>query len=87
MKILVVGSGAREHALVWTLTQDPAVAQVVCTPGNPGIATMARCVPADLARPEQVLAAAVAVDADLTVVGPELPLSAGVADQIGRAHV
>lgn len=80
MKILVVGSGAREHALVWTLTQDPAVTDVVCAPGNPGIAAIARCLPADMARPEQLLAAAVAVDADLTVVGPELPLSAGVAD-------
>jgi phosphoribosylamine--glycine ligase len=80
MKILVVGSGAREHALVWTLTQDPAVTEVVCTPGNPGIAAIARCLPADISLPQQVLDVAVATGVDLTVVGPEMPLSNGLAD-------
>mgnify|MGYP006272550687 CR=1 FL=1 len=90
MKILVVGSGAREHALAWTLRQDPTVSEVVCTPGNPGIASVARCVPADVSRPEQVLAVAESAGVDLTVVGPEMPLSNGVVDLFearGRAIV
>jgi phosphoribosylamine--glycine ligase len=85
MKILVVGSGAREHALVWTLTQDPAVTEVVCTPGNPGIAAIARCLPADIAHPQQVFDVAVATGVDLTVVGPEMPLSNGLTD-LFEAH-
>ncbi len=80
MRILVVGSGAREHALIWTLTQDPAVTEVVCTPGNPGIAALARCVPSDISQPQQVLGVAEAAGVDLTVVGPEMPLSNGLAD-------
>jgi phosphoribosylamine--glycine ligase len=79
LKILVVGSGAREHALTWGLTRHSAVT-VVCAPGNPGIAHLARCVAADLGNPSELLAVAEAESADLTVVGPELPLSRGVVD-------
>jgi phosphoribosylamine--glycine ligase len=80
MKVLVVGSGAREHALAWKLGSEAAVSQVICAPGNAGIATDARCFPIaatdsagllDLARDEQV---------DLTVVGPEAPLAQGLVD-------
>jgi phosphoribosylamine--glycine ligase len=89
MKILVVGGGGREHALAHTLAGEPGV-QVVCAPGNPGIASTARCIPADLTKPEALLAAAEAEGVDLTVVGPELPLSLGVVDLFdasGRAIV
>ena len=85
MRILVVGSGAREHALVWTLTRESAPHHVICTPGNPGIADLVPCYPADISDPEQVLALAAAHRVDLTVVGPELPLSQGVADRFAAA--
>jgi phosphoribosylamine--glycine ligase len=80
MKVLVVGGGAREHAFVWKLAGERAVRDVVCAPGNPGIAALARCVPADAGDPQAIVALAIREHADLTVVGPELPLSRGVAD-------
>jgi len=79
MKILVLGGGGREHALAWSLVRDGGI-ELVCAPGNPGIAQLARCVPASLDRPEQLAALAETEQVDLTVVGPELPLSAGVVD-------
>ena len=80
MKILVVGSGAREHAIAWRLAGERGVSEVLCAPGNPGIAAHARCVPSDVDSPEALLAVAVRERVDLTVVGPELPLSLGVVD-------
>jgi len=85
MRILVIGGGGREHALVWALTRERADVSVVCAPGNPGIAALARCLPADLATPAQLLAIAEQERVDLTVVGPELPLSAGVVDAFAAA--
>jgi phosphoribosylamine--glycine ligase len=85
MKILVIGSGAREHAIAWKLARERAVAAVVCAPGNPGIGGVARCVPADVTRPADLLAIARQEQVDLTVVGPELPLSLGVADVFDSA--
>jgi phosphoribosylamine---glycine ligase len=90
MKILVIGSGAREHALAWKLSREPGVDAVICAPGNPGIAHAARCLPADVGAPAQLLAIAESQGVDLTVVGPELPLSRGVVDAFtaaGRAIV
>jgi phosphoribosylamine--glycine ligase len=80
MKILVIGAGAREHALVWTLAREAGVSEVACAPGNAGIADIARTVPLDSADPAAVLALAEEMGADLTIVGPELPLTRGVAD-------
>jgi phosphoribosylamine--glycine ligase len=80
VKILVIGGGAREHAIVWKLTQEAGVTAVVCAPGNPGIAPLARCVGCE-ATPEAWLRVAAAEAVDLTVVGPELPLSLGVTDR------
>jgi phosphoribosylamine--glycine ligase len=80
MKILVIGSGAREHALAWKLSHERTVTELVCVPGNPGIAQVARCIPADQGSPAELLAIAAREGVDLTVVGPELPLSRGVAD-------
>jgi len=79
MKILVIGSGGREHALAWKLAQSPD-AEVFAAPGNPGMTGIAMCLPVSSADPAQVLAAAKAIDADLTVIGPEVPLVAGVVD-------
>jgi phosphoribosylamine--glycine ligase len=85
MKVLVVGSGAREHALTWKLTGERGVAEVVCAPGNPGIAAIARCAHVDAGDPDALLALAAREQIDLTVVGPELPLSRGVADRFAAA--
>jgi phosphoribosylamine--glycine ligase len=80
MRILVIGGGGREHAMAWSLRSRRPDVSVICAQGNPGIAAVARCVDADLAQPVQLLAAAEREEIDLTVVGPELPLSAGVVD-------
>jgi phosphoribosylamine--glycine ligase len=80
MRLLVIGGGAREHALVARLLDDPGADIVLAAPGNPGIAAIARTLPLDLSRPDAALAIAAHEAIDLTVVGPELPLSVGIAD-------
>jgi phosphoribosylamine--glycine ligase len=85
MKVLILGSGAREHAMAWKMSRERDVSTVLCTPGNPGIASLARCFPSDLTKPQQLLSLAESQDVDLTVVGPELPLSLGVADLFATA--
>jgi phosphoribosylamine--glycine ligase len=80
VRILVLGSGGREHALTWRLAHDPDVTSVVAAPGNPGIAARVQCRPIDLSRPDDVVTLAVAEGVDLTVVGPEAPLELGLAD-------
>ena len=84
MKILVIGSGGREHALVWKLRQSPRVAKVYCAPGNGGIADEAECLPVDVKSLDSMLALAQQIQPDLTVVGPELPLRLGVVDEFTR---
>ena len=84
MKILVVGGGAREHALAVQLASEPHTA-VVCAPGNPGIARDVPVAPVDVSSPDAVLELAEIMAADLTVIGPEAPLAAGVADRFLRA--
>ncbi len=80
MRVLVLGSGAREHALVWKLAGERSVSDVLCAPGNAGIARLARCVAVDASDPEAVAALAEREAIDLTIVGPEAPLARGVAD-------
>ncbi len=80
MKILVIGGGGREHALIWKLAQSRHVTKLFCAPGNPGIAELAECVPLDVTDIAQLAAFAVKQKIDLTVVGPEGPLCAGIAD-------
>ncbi|MBZ5647788.1 MAG: phosphoribosylamine--glycine ligase [Acidobacteriia bacterium] len=84
MKILVIGSGGREHALVWKLGQSRRVKQLYCVPGNGGICRDAECVPGDVKSVDALLAVANQVRPDLTVVGPELPLALGVADEFAK---
>jgi len=84
MKVLVIGSGGREHALVWKLGQSPRVDKVYCAPGNGGIASEAECLPADVRSIESLLAVAHRIQPDLTVVGPEIPLQGGVVDEFTR---
>jgi phosphoribosylamine--glycine ligase len=80
MKVLVIGSGGREHALVWKLRQSPRVTEVFCAPGNGGIADEATCLAADVKKVDSLLALADQIRPDLTVVGPEVPLQLGVVD-------
>ncbi len=84
MKILVVGNGGREHALVWKIRQSPLVKEVYCAPGNAGIADIADCVPIDTSNIIEVADFAQTISADLTVVGPELPMVLGIADEFHR---
>jgi phosphoribosylamine---glycine ligase len=80
MRVLVAGSGGREHALAWRLSREPGVTALFCAPGNPGIAAVAELVPLDAGEPESLLAFATRAAIDLTVIGPELPLDRGVVD-------
>jgi phosphoribosylamine---glycine ligase len=80
MRVLVIGSGAREHALVWKLAQSQRVTSLYAAPGNPGMAAYAECVPLGVTRLEELADFAERSHIDLTVVGPEVPLVAGIAD-------
>jgi phosphoribosylamine--glycine ligase len=84
MKVLVLGSGGREHALVWKLRQSPRISKLCCAPGNGGIADDAECFPVDLKSLDSLLALGRQLRPDLTVVGPELPLTLGVVDEFAR---
>jgi phosphoribosylamine--glycine ligase len=84
MKVLVIGSGGREHALVWKLRQSPRVTKIYCAPGNGGICAEAECIPADLKSVESLLAVANHIQPDLTVVGPEVPLQLGIVDEFNK---
>ena len=84
MKVLVLGGGGREHALAWKLRQSPRITQLYCAPGNGGIAADAECLPADLKSLDSITALASRLRPDLTVVGPELPLTLGVVDEFTR---
>src|SRR4029077_16380749 len=85
MRVLVLGSGAREHALVARLASERDVAEIVAAPGNPGMAQLARTLPIARAAPDAVVSLAEREQIDFTVVGPELPLSLGVADRFADA--
>ncbi|HXZ30661.1 MAG TPA: phosphoribosylamine--glycine ligase [Terriglobales bacterium] len=84
MKVLVIGGGGREHALVWKLRQSSRVSKLYCAPGNGGIAADAHCVPADVRKIDSLLAVAEQIQPDLTIVGPEMPLTLGVVDEFSR---
>jgi phosphoribosylamine--glycine ligase len=84
MKVLVLGSGGREHALVWKLRQSSRISQLYCAPGNGGIAEEAECLPVDLKNLQSMIALGERLQPDLTVVGPELPLTLGVVDEFTR---
>jgi phosphoribosylamine---glycine ligase len=84
MKVLVLGGGGREHALVWKLRQSPRITQLVCAPGNGGIGDDAEVAPADLKSLDSMVALAKRLQPDLTLVGPELPLTEGVVDEFTR---
>ncbi|WP_031552814.1 phosphoribosylamine--glycine ligase [Parvularcula oceani] len=83
MDILLIGSGGREHALAWKIAQSPLVRRLVCTPGNPGMAAVAECVPT----PADIPAYAKKEGFDLVVVGPEQPLADGLADSLEESGI
>ena len=87
MKILLLGSGAREHALARALASDPATTELVVAPGNPGTAAIATNISADANDPDAVVALAQQMGAELVVIGPEAPLVAGVADAVRVAGI
>jgi phosphoribosylamine--glycine ligase len=82
MKVLILGSGGREHALAWAVKRSKRVTEVVCAPGNGGMAQIARCVPVDLKSLDAMVRLAEAEKPGLTIVGPELPLSLGIVDAL-----
>jgi phosphoribosylamine--glycine ligase len=82
MKVLILGSGGREHALAWAVKRSERVTEVVCAPGNGGIGQISRCVPVDLKSVDSMVRLALAEQPGLTIVGPELPLSLGIVDAL-----
>jgi phosphoribosylamine---glycine ligase len=87
VKVLLVGSGGREHALAWRLVQDPGLDELHAAPGNPGIARLGRCHPVHAEDGEGLLALCRGLDVDLAVIGPEAPLIAGVADLLRHGGI
>src|SRR5215469_2687177 len=87
MKILVIGGGGREHALVWSLLKSESVSDVVCAPGNGGIAAIARTTPVDTNNLPAMVALVEAENPALTVIGPEVPLSLGLVDELERRRL
>src|SRR5438876_8408311 len=85
MRVLVVGGGGREHALCWKLRQSPRLGALYCAPGNAGIAGVAECVPVAADDLAKLLRFATEQKIDLTVVGPELPLTMGLVDRFAAA--
>jgi phosphoribosylamine--glycine ligase len=87
MRILVVGGGAREHALCWSLAKSSEAGEIYCAPGNPGIAEFADCLPVSSGDTVEIAEFAEKVRIDLTVVGPEVPLSLGIADEFAKRQL
>jgi len=86
-RVLIVGGGGREHALAWRLKRDDAALEIIAAPGNPGIASLARCVPVPVTDLDALLALARAGRVDAVIVGPEGPLGAGLADKLRAAGI
>ncbi len=87
MKILVLGSGGREHALAWKLHESQQMEELYCAPGNAGIAQEAECIPIDLSQTKAIVELAKRLHADLTIVGPEAPLVAGIVDEFEKEGI
>ncbi|CAN5228779.1 phosphoribosylamine--glycine ligase [soil metagenome] len=87
MRILVVGSGGREHALTWKISQSPLVTRLVCAPGNPGMAKLAEVRPIKAVDVDGLVALAEEIEADLVVIGPDAAVEAGLADALTKVGV
>jgi phosphoribosylamine---glycine ligase len=84
MKVLVIGGGGREHAIVWALRKSPQVTEILCAPGNAGIARLARCIPVNPGNLHEMVNIVAIEQPALTVIGPELPLSVGLVDELSK---
>ena len=84
MKVLVIGGGGREHAIVWALRKSPQVTEILCAPGNGGIAQLARCISVDPGNLHEMVNIVAIEQPALTVIGPELPLSVGIVDELTK---
>src|SRR5512143_3929470 len=87
MKVLVVGSGGREHALGWKLKQSPLVSELISAPGNPGLAELGRCVAIKAEDAAELAAFALREQIDLVVIGPESAAAAGLADSLAQVGI
>lgn len=87
MKVLVVGSGGREHALCWSIAKSPLRPQIFCAPGNAGISELAECIDIKVDDLDAIVAYSVGNEVDLVIVGPELPLVAGLVDRLEEAGI
>ena len=84
MKVLVIGGGGREHAIVWALRNSSQVTEILCAPGNGGIAQIARCIPVDPGNLHEMVNIVAIEQPALTVIGPELPLAMGIVDELTK---
>jgi phosphoribosylamine--glycine ligase len=87
MKILVLGSGAREHAMCWSLANSPLISKLICAPGNPGIKDEAECINIDINNNNEVIALALKEKVDLVIPGPEIPLVNGIIDELNKVNI
>ena len=87
MNVLLIGSGAREHALAWKLSQSPKLAKLYCAPGNAGIEECAECVSLDITDHRKIIEFCQTNAIDFVVVGPEAPLVAGLVDDLERENI
>ena len=87
MRVLIVGGGGREHALAWKLSQDQPSIEIIAAPGNPGLATLGRCVAVSADDIPGIVTLAMEVKPQLVIIGPEAPLAAGLADALRTVDI
>ena len=87
MKVLVLGSGAREHAMCWSLANSPLISTLICAPGNPGISEEAQCVNLDISNNNEIISLALNEKVDLVIPGPEIPLVNGIIDELNKVNI
>jgi len=87
MKVLVLGNGAREHAMCWSLANSPLISKLICAPGNPGIKEEAECINIDINNNNEIIALALKEKVDLVIPGPEMPLVNGVIDELNKVNI
>ncbi len=87
MKVLVLGSGAREHAMCWSLANSPLITKLICAPGNPGISEEAQCINLDISNNNEIISLALKEKVDLVIPGPEIPLVNGIIDELNKVNI
>ena len=87
MKVLVLGSGAREHAMCWSLANSPLITKLICAPGNPGIKEEAECIDLNINNNEDIISLALKEKIDLVIPGPEIPLVNGIINELNKVNI